>query len=191
MKKHCFLFFLIGAAAGGWAAETKTEGNPSGKPKTVRQEAQYLTTDPDAVEDTCPGHDILKRFTCTKDQPDGYKCFDVSIVQGDPIPSQRYDLLDEELTPENVSPDPQCLFTDRTCEAFLKNLNYNLDFSWFITNFPSSSFPQCAETYSCTRIACFFPPDKEKGETSAQKLSCVYKKNQLYFVGANITCQYK
>lgn len=167
------------------------ESKSSGKIETVRGETQYLTTNPDEVSDTCPGNDILKRFTCGKAQPDGYTCFDVSMVQGDPVPAERYELLQETLEPQNVTPEPQCPFKERTCEAFLKNLNYSLDFSWFISNFPSSSFPQCAETYSCTRIACFFAPDEQTPDAPSMQLSCVYKKNQLFFVGSQITCKSK
>lgn len=164
------------------------ESTPQGKVKTQRGAAQYLSVDPMDVTDSCPGGNIMQPFTCTKDQPDGFTCFDVSIVQGDPISAQRYELLDESLAPEDVSAEPQCLNEEPTCESFLKYLNYNLDFSWFITNYPSSSFPECGKTYTCTRIVCYFPPDKESGETASQKLSCVYKKHQRFFVGSEITC---
>lgn len=164
------------------------ESTPQGKVKTQRGASQYLSVDPMDVTDSCPGGNIMQPFTCTKDQPDGFTCFDVSIVQGDPIPAQRYELLDESLAPEDVSAEPQCLNEEPTCESFLKYLNYNLDFSWFITNYPSSSFPECGKTYTCTRIVCYFPPDKESGETASQKLSCVYKKHQRFFVGSEITC---
>lgn len=190
MKK---LFFALLVAAGLCmpAAAQNTTAKPAGKLKTVRAAAQYLTTNPDEVSDTCPGNDILHPFTCTKAQADGYTCFDVSMVQGDPIPAQRYELLQQTLQPQEVTPQPLCPFKERSCAAFLESLNYNLDFSWFISNFPSSSFPQCAETYSCTRIACFFAPDESKKQTASVQLSCVYKKNQLFFVGSQITCQYK
>ena len=75
---------------------------------------------------------------------------------------------------------------------FLAALKYNLDFSWFIANFPSSSFPQCGKTYSCTRIACLVPQPGSSAENPlSQKLSCVFKRNQTYFLGAQVTCQNK
>ncbi len=184
------IFFCLAAACMALSAAAK-EGDY--KPQTIREEAQYLSTDPALVEDTCPGNDIFQRFTCTKNQPAGYSCFDVYRVQGDPISSERYTLLDQTITIEQTSAEPLCSFTDEmTCDNFLKALNFNLDFSWFIANFPSSSFPQCGKTYSCTRIACLRPmnpaPD---GSPRAQKLSCVFKKNQIYFLGAEISCQDK
>ncbi len=162
------------------------------KPTTLRQPAQYLTTDASSVEDTCPGQDIFTPFTCTKQTPSGYTCFDVYQVQGDPIAKERYTLLNQTLTTQPTSPEPRCPFTTLTCAHFLEALAYNLDFSWFITNFPSSSFPACAETYSCTRIACLFPdPASTPQNPVSQKLSCVFKKNQTFFLGANVTCQDK
>ncbi len=162
------------------------------KPTTVRQPAHYLATDAAAVEDTCPGQDIFTPFTCTKQTPPGYTCFDVYIVQGDPIAKERYTLLDQTLTTEQTSPEPRCTFQELTCEHFLEALAYNLDFSWFITNFPSSSFPACAETYSCTRIACLLPDATSTAQHPvSKKLSCVFKKNQTFFLGTNVTCQDK
>ena len=170
------------------AQALSAEQNAQGKVKTQRGASQYLSVDPLEVTDSCPGGNIMQPFTCTKDQPDGFSCFDVSIVQGDPIPTERYELLDETLQPEDVSAEPQCLNEEPTCDSFLKYLNYNLDFSWFIANFPSSSFPECGKTYTCTRIVCYFPPDKDAGQTASQKLSCVYKKHQRFFVGSEVTC---
>lgn len=162
------------------------------KPVTQRQNAQYLSTQAGAVQDTCPGNDIFNPFTCTKEQAPGYTCFDVYRVQGDPMDKDRYTLLDQTITTEQTSPEPLCTFKELTCEIFLKALNYNLDFSWFISNFPSSSFPQCGETYSCTRIACLLPaPGSTAQNPLSQKLSCVFKKNQTFFLGAQITCQNK
>ncbi|MBR4592076.1 MAG: hypothetical protein IKO35_02600 [Elusimicrobiaceae bacterium] len=182
MKKIIFLCLAAGCCL---AATTY-------KPVTLRQNAQYLTTDPTAVEDTCPGHDIFQPFTCRKEDPAGYSCFDVYQLQGDPIDKERYTLLDETITEENLSAEPLCTFTDLTCNNFLSALNYNLDFSWFISNFPSSSFPQCGDTYSCTRIACLVPlPSSTTGNPLSRKLSCVFKKNQTFFLGAEITCQDK
>ena len=144
------------------------------------------------MEDTCPGQDIFTQFTCTKDQAPGFSCFDVYQMQGDPIDKDRYTLLDQTLTTEQTTAEPLCTFKELTCENFLKTLKYNLDFSWFITNFPSSSFPQCNETYSCTRIACLVPAkDSTPQNPVSQKLSCVFKKNQTFFLGANVTCQNK
>ncbi len=158
------------------------------KPVTVRQNAQYLSTEAKLVQDTCPGQDIFNRFTCSKQEAPGFTCFDVYRVQGDPMDKDRYTLLDQTITTEQTSPEPLCTFKELTCENFLKALNYNLDFSWFIANFPSSSFPQCGETYSCTRIACLLPaPAATEQNPVSQKLSCVFKKNQTYFLGANIT----
>ncbi len=162
------------------------------KPVTVRQNAHYLSTEASQVEDTCPGQDIFTQFTCTKDQLPGLSCFDVYQVQGDPIDRDRYTLLDQTVTTEQTSAEPLCTFQELTCENFLKTLNYNLDFSWFITNFPSSSFPQCSETYSCTRIACLVPAKNSTPQNPvSQKLSCVFKKNQTFFLGAEVTCQDK
>ena len=163
------------------------------KPQTLRQTPQYLSTDPALVEDTCPGHNILQRFTCTKKQTPGYSCFDVYMVQGDPIDAERYTLLDQTITIEKSSAEPLCTFEgEMTCENFLQALNYNLDFSWFISNFPSSSFPQCGETYSCTRIACLKPlAAAADGSARSQKISCVFKKNQIFFLGTEISCQNK
>ena len=184
--KHLFsvLLFLCGAAL---LAQAQRAG-AQGKVKTLRGPAEYLSVDAAEVTDSCPGEDIFAPFTCTKAQQDGFTCFDVSLVQGDPIPTQRYELLDETLAAENVSAEPQCLNEEPTCDSFLKYLNYNLDFSWFITNYPSSSFPECGKTYTCTRIVCYFPADKEAAETASKKLSCVYKKHQRFFVGSEITC---
>lgn len=162
------------------------------KPVTLRQAAQYLSTDASAVEDTCPGHDIFQPFTCRKEDSAGYTCFDVYRLQGDPIDTQRYTLLEQTLTEESISAEPLCPFTQLTCDNFLAALHYNLDFSWFISNFPSSSFPQCGETYSCTRIACLLPlPTSTAQNPVSRKLSCVFKKNQAFFLGSQISCQNK
>ncbi len=162
------------------------------KPVTLRQNTQYLSTQASAVEDTCPGNDIFQPFTCTKQQAPGYTCFDVQRLEGDPINTERYTLLDETITTENVSAEPLCTFKELTCENFLKTLQYNLDFSWFISNFPSSSFPQCRETYTCTRIACLVPAENSTPQNPvSKKLACVFRKNQTFFVGAEVTCQNK
>jgi len=163
---------------------------PPEKRYTQRGPAQYLSTDGAAVEDTCPGNDIISRFTCTREQAPGFSCFDVYRVQGDPVDSERYTLLDQTVSEENSTAEPLCTFDTLTCTDFLKALNYNLDFSWFIANFPSSSFPQCGLTYSCTRIACLKPLEPApNGLPRSQKLSCVFKKNQIFFLGTPLVCQ--
>lgn len=186
MKRLWLLILLLGTFAYG--AEQKPY-----KPKTVRAQAQYLTTDTLKVTDTCPGADIINPFTCTKDQPAGFSCFDVYRVQGDPMDKDRYTLLDETVTTQDTTAEPKCNFTGPlTCENFLQSLKYNLDFSWFIANFPSSAFEQCAQTYTCTRIACWQAlADTSYGAPQAKKLSCVFKKNQIYFLGAQVTCENK
>lgn len=186
MKHVGFVILLLSTCAYG--AEQKPY-----KPKTVRAQAQYLTTDALKVTDTCPGGDIINPFTCTKEQPAGFTCFDVYRVQGDPIDKDRYTLLDETVTTEDTTAEPKCNFTGPlTCENFLQALKYNLDFSWFIANFPSSAFAQCAKTYTCTRIACWQTlADTSYGAPQAKKLSCVFKKNQIYFLGAQVTCEDK
>ena len=187
--KFFLLAFFFTVVLAAYAAPTPKPY----KPHTVRGQAQYLSTDALAVSDTCPGNDIINSFSCTKDQPAGFTCFDVYRVQGDPIDSQRYTLLDETVSTQETTAEPKCNFTgELTCANFLKDLKYNLDFSWFITNFPSSSFPQCGQTYTCTRIVCYAPlANTSYGAPQAQKLSCVFKKNQIYFLGAQITCQDK
>ena len=158
------------------------------RPFTQRAQAQYLTTDALKVTDTCPGADIINPFTCTKEQAPGFTCFDVYRVEGDPIDKDRYTLLDQTVTTEDTTAEPKCNFTgELTCDAFLQALKFNLDFSWFITNFPSSSFPECGKTYTCTRIACWQTlQDTSYGEPQAKKLACVFKKNQIYFLGSQI-----
>lgn len=186
--KYLYWLALLILTTFASAAETKPY-----KPQTVRDPAQYLSTDALKVSDTCPGHDILNPFTCTKDQPAGFTCFDVYRVQGDPVDTERYTLLNESLSTQELTAEPKCNFTGKlTCENFLKDLKYNLDFSWFIANFPSSSFPECGQTYTCTRIVCFAPlQDTSYGAPQAQKLDCVFKKNQIYFLGAQVTCRDK
>lgn len=186
MKRTIFCFLLFAGVCPAYAQ------NAAYKPATVRAPAQYLSTDAYAVEDTCPGHNIFQQFSCTKNEPAGYKCFDVYRVEGDPVDSERYTLLKQTVTEESVSADPQCSFDTLTCENFLQALHYNLDFSWYIDNFPSSAFPECADTYTCTRLSCLKPlPPAQDGSPRAQKLSCVFKKNQIFFLGTQITCQDK
>jgi len=163
------------------------------KPLTLREPPLYLSTDENQVEDTCPQHDIFSQFFCTKETPEGFSCFDVYRVEGDPVDKDRYTLLDETLAVLNTTAEPACNFEgELTCHNFLASLNYNLDFSWFITNFPSSSFPQCNQTYTCTRIACWQPITEGGNEdVQSKKLLCVFKKNQIYFLGNQITCHNK
>ncbi len=187
MKK--FLGLLVLMISGyTYAADVKPY-----KPHTVRAQAQYLSTDALAVTDTCPGADIVSPFTCTKEQAPGFTCFDVYRVEGDPVDKERYTLLDQALTTEDTTAEPKCNFTgELTCDNFLQALKYNLDFSWFIANFPSSAFPECGKTYTCTRIACWKTlQDTTYGAPQAKKLACVYKKNRIYFLGSQITCQDK
>ncbi len=186
MKQFLMLCMGIFIGVSLYGAETEKPA----KIITQRGKPQYLSTLPTAVQDTCPGQDIINRFTCAKDSPVGLTCFDVYRVQGDPVGPERYTLLNEDITTLTASADPACNFEgDLSCENFLKALNYNLDFSWFIDNFPSSSFPQCQETYTCTRLACFRPlPVAPNEPPRSQKLTCVFKKNQLYFLGTEITC---
>lgn len=154
---------------------------------TQRETPYYLSTEADQVQDTCPGHDILKPFNCTPAQPDGLSCFDVYMVQGSPAPQQRYTLLQQTLQPTAQSPQPPCPDRVADCPGLLQALQYNLEFSWYVVNFPSSSFAACGETYDCKRVDCFIPPAEEQGHST--RLSCVYKKNQLFFVGAEVTCR--
>ncbi len=186
--KKVLSVILAGISLSVMAADVKPY-----KPLTVRAQAQYLSTDALSVTDTCPGADILHPFTCTKEQAPGFTCFDVYRVEGDPIDKERYTLLDQALSTEDTTAEPKCNFTgELTCENFLQALKYNLDFSWFITNFPSSSFPECGKTYTCTRIACWHTlADTATGAPQAKKLACVFKKNQIYFLGSQITCQDK
>lgn len=187
MKKFLFLFLILGATA------IQAADGGSKKPQTVREAPQYLSTDGAAVEDTCPGNDIFNQFFCSSKEKPGFKCFDVYRVQGDPIDTERYTLLAQTLTTENSSAEPACTFEgELTCDNFLKALHYNLSFSWFIDNFPSSSFPECGKTYSCTRISCLkgLPPSAN-GSPQSAKLTCVFKKNQIYFLGTPLTCQNK
>lgn len=163
------------------------------KPFTFREDPQYLSTQLSQVEDTCPGKDPFHMFSCTKKQAEGFTCFDVYQVEGEPIPTQRYTLLEETLSEQFNSADPTCNFTgELTCANFLMSLNYNLDFSWFIANFPSSAFAQCSQTYTCTRIACGIPlPHPLESTPQSKKLTCVYRKEQTFFVGSSVTCKNK
>lgn len=186
MKKVLWVCFLM-------ALCSPLSARADYKPQTVREPAVYLSTDESAVEDSCPQHDIFNQFYCTKETAEGFSCFDVYRVQGDPVDKDRYTLLDETVSAENTTAEPACNFSgELNCQNFLQSLKYNLDFSWFITNFPSSSFPECGKTYTCTRIACWQPfTDPQDENVQSKKLTCVFKKNQIYFLGSQITCQNK
>ena len=165
-------------------------GRPGGyRIQTQRQTPYYLTTDAEKVQDSCPGNDIFQQYNCPADAPEGLKCFDVYRVQGSPVPDQRYTLLHETVEEQNVTAQPECPAQVTDCASFLKALNYNLEFSWYVANFPSSSFEQCHETYDCKRLDCFQPLPAEQGNSRSTLISCVYKKNQVFFVGSDITCQ--
>ena len=159
------------------------------KMQTLRQTPYYLTTDANQVDDTCPGQDILKQYTCDKDLPDGLTCFDVYMVQGSPAPEQRYTLLQEKVETQPVSAQPVCPAMQANCESFLKALKYNLEFSWYLVDFPSSSFEECRETYDCKRIDCYLPMEATDQSLQSTLVSCVFKRNQLFFVGAEVTCR--
>ena len=136
MKKSILLLLFCLCFIGTLSARNR-------KMFTLRGNAQYLSTQPNSLEDTCPGKDIFSPFVCSSKQSDGFSCFDIYQVEGDPIPVERYTLLEETITIQNNTAEPACNFEgELTCANFLTNLKYNLDFSWFITNFPSSSFPQ-------------------------------------------------
>lgn len=110
----------------------------SPKLKTVRQTPQYLSVDASLVEDTCPGHDILKPFTCSKNNGEDFSCFDVYLVQGTPIDQERYTLLDEKLTEENTTAEPSCPFDTLTCENFFTRIK--IQFGLFLVYFQLSVF---------------------------------------------------
>lgn len=168
-------------------------GNPSRlgryRIQTQRETPYYLTTDAEKVQDSCPGNDILKQYDCPIDAPEGLRCFDVYRVQGSPVPEQRYTLLRETIETQNVTAQPECPTNVSDCVSFLKALDYNLEFSWYVANFPSSSFEQCRETYDCKRLDCYQPLPTEQGSSRSTLISCVYKKNQLFFVGSEIVCR--
>ena len=170
-------------------AGTSTTDSPKYRMQTLREKPYYLSANADKVEDTCPGHDIIKQYSCPHDAAVA-SCFDVYMVEGRPVNEESYTLLQENITAQNSSSQAACPADVTDCNSFLKALNYNLEFSWYLVNFPSSSFAQCSETYDCKRIDCSVPPaTNAEGETSSMLISCVYKKNQLFFVGSEVTCQ--
>lgn len=185
MKKIVLLLLFL---LGGCSSNTLRDVVVKYDIHTQREKPYYLSTDAQQVRDTCPGNDILKSYTCTEKEEPDFTCFDVYMVQGSPVPEQRYTLLQETVELQHVTPQPQCPQEVTNCETFLKALNYNLEFSWYLVNFPSSSFSQCRETYDCKRIDCYRPVTTQAPPASTL-ISCVYKKNQLFFVGSDITCQ--
>ena len=133
---------------------------------------------------------ILKQYNCSKEDVNGLECFDVYMVQGSPVNEQKYTLLEQTVEKKPVTAEPACpVMSQPDCASFVKALNYNLEFSWYLVDFPSSSFEQCRETYDCKQITCLVPPNTAAGETDSTLISCVYKRNQLFFVGSDITCQ--
>ena len=185
MKKYLYFLFCLLC---GCMSFSNGEKALRERVKTEREKPYYLTTDPQQVEDTCPENNILQTFNCTKAQPDGFTCFDVYLVQGSPVNEQKYTLLQQTVEEKNVTPQPPCPNNMQAdCSSFLKALNYNLEFSWYLVNFPSSSFQQCQETYDCKRIDCYL--SSEKAENLSTLVSCVYKRNQVFFVGSEVTCR--
>ncbi len=179
----CLLLF-------GCASVEQTAGKPPRyRVRTERETPYYLSTEAEQVKDTCPDGDIMTQYQCKRKEEDGFSCFDVYMVQGRPANTQEYTLLQQRVERQNVSPQPQCPANMQPdCASFLKALNYNLEFSWYLVDFPSSSFPQCRETYDCKRIDCYLPA--ADAEHSSTLVSCVYKRNQRFFVGSQITCRH-
>ena len=177
----CFLCACAGAA---------TTDGPKYRMFTQREKPYYLSADAEKVEDTCPGHDIIKSYTCAHNDPDGLRCLDVYMVEGRPVNEESYTLLQQNITAQDTASQPACPAGVSDCASFLKALNYNLEFSWYLVNFPTSSFTQCGETYDCKRIDCSQNTTVDPtGANASTLISCVYKKNQLFFVGADITCR--
>lgn len=175
----CLLCACAGFSTRGVSAEYSV--------RTERQKPYYLSTAPEKVEDTCPGHDIIKQYNCSA-RDGGLECFDVYMVQGRPVNEESYTLLQQKITPQDSPSQAACPSDVTDCASFLKALDYNLEFSWYLVNFPTSSFEQCRETYDCKRIDCSGTP-ATPGENASVLISCVYKKNQIFFVGSEITCQ--
>jgi len=186
MKKIVlFLSCFLSGCAGIFTID-----NFSSNLQTVREKPYYLSTEPEKVEDTCPGHDIIKQYNCSAENI-GRSCFDVYMVQGRPVNEASYTLLQENITSQETASQAACPADVTDCNSFLKALNYNLEFSWYLVNFPTSSFEQCGETYDCKRIDCSQPLVANSADEKPTSLliSCVYKKNQIFFVGSEITCQ--
>lgn len=186
-KLLCLLFFsALGCACAG--VDTAASSTQKTRVQTIRQTPYYLSSEAEKVQDTCPGHDILRSYNCPKDVADGFSCFDVYRVQGSPVNEQRYTLLSQTVEKQNVSAQPQCPVMEPNCDSFLRALNYNLEFSWYLVNFPTSSFAQCRETYDCKRIDCYLPAKNPSEDKDSTLVSCVYKRNQIFFVGSEISC---
>ena len=179
----CFISALLCA---GCAGDRFHAGKAAALPRQHGAgTAYYLGTDAEKVEDTCPGNNILTQYNCTRKQENGYTCFDVYMAQGRPLNTQEYTLLQERVEKQAVTPQPQCPAMEPTCDAFLKALNYNLEFSWYLVNFPTSSFPQCRETYDCKRIDCYLPPAEGEKEATLvswriQTQSGVFRRSASY-----------
>lgn len=187
MKKMVLACLCLLCGCSGFLVQKETLQS---RVQTQRQEPYYLTTDPEKVEDTCPRHDILKQYNCSAEDRSGATCFDVYMVQGRPVREENYTLLQEEIVQQQMPSQPACPAEVTDCASFLKALDYNLEFSWYLVNFPTSSFEQCRETYDCKRIDCSLATETTTEQTNESTLiSCVYKKNQLFFVGSEITCQ--
>ena len=185
MKKliFCLLPILCACAGTGMYADKH-------RVQTVREKPYYLSVDAEKVEDTCPGHDIIKQYACRSEDV-GVACFDVYMVEGRPVNEESYTLLQQNITQQEAASQPACPVNVTDCNSFLKALNYNLEFSWYLVNFPSSSFEQCRETYDCKRVDCSKSSMKnEAGKEKTSLISCVYKKNQIFFVGSQIACQF-
>ena len=186
MRKIIFCLLPILCACAGTTYNQTTKYQV----QTVREKPYYMSVDAEKVEDTCPGHDIIKQYTCRAEDANEATCFDVYMVEGRPINEQTYTLLQENKTQQSAVSQPVCPTGVTDCNTFLKALNYNLEFSWYLVNFPSSSFEQCRETYDCKRVDCSTSlTQTTDNNASSTLISCVYKKNQLFFVGSQITCQ--
>lgn len=183
--KNFFFFFIVVFIVVGVAVAAEQKGQ---KVVTERGKPVFQAVTASDAKDTCPGQDIYQRFSCGKDQPEGFTCTDAYMIKGMAPAEHRYELVEEKLTPQDVSAEPQCPAMCSTCEAFLKSLNYNLEFSWYLENFPSSSYPQCSVVYDCRRIMCYFPVKTEGAPDQSMQLSCVYKGNRAYFVATEVVC---
>lgn len=189
MEKKFFYLLVCAAFCGACASVSQADlSAPKVRVQTRREKAYYLSSEAAGVRDTCPGHDILRQYTCPKDARDGFSCFDAYMVQGSPVNEQRYTLLSQTVEKQPVSAQPQCPVMEADCASFLRALNYNLEFSWYLVNFPTSSFARCRETYDCKRIDCYLPADASSSDKDSTLVSCVYKRNQIFFVGAEVSC---
>ncbi|MBQ7908954.1 MAG: hypothetical protein IJ311_05660 [Elusimicrobiaceae bacterium] len=184
MKKAWIGILIFLCACASWQGPTHEAHY---KMQTQREEPYYLSIDAKEVQDACPGNDIMTQYTCDKKAPDGFSCFDVYMVQGRPAGEQAYSLLQENISRQSVTAQPLCpTGMLPKCDSFLQALHNNLEFSWYLVDFPSSSFPECRETYDCKRIDCYLPTETD---TESTLVSCVYKRNQIFFVGSTVQCR--